>query len=201
MSTLERRAAEELEGVNDRLDLARAEERAQAQLADEMMRSGVTLLRPASVRLEASVQVDEDVLIEEDVSLLGDTKIERGVVIERGARISNSHVAAGAVIHAYSHLEGARVGPDAHVGPFARLREGAVLEGKVKVGNFVEVKKTTLEEGAKASHLSYLGDARIGRGANIGAGTITCNYDGYQKYPTEIGAGEFIGSDTQLVAA
>ena len=139
-------------------------------------------------------------LIEEDVSLLGNTIIESGVVIERGCRIIDSFIHSGAIIRAYSHLEGAHVGEYASVGPFARLREGAVLERRVKVGNFVEIKKTTLEEGAKASHLSYLGDARIGRKANIGAGTITCNYDGYNKHHTQIGAGAFIGSDTQLVA-
>jgi bifunctional UDP-N-acetylglucosamine pyrophosphorylase/glucosamine-1-phosphate N-acetyltransferase len=192
--------ADELEGVNDRIDLARAEARAQNQLAERAMRGGATLLRPQTVRLESGVSIGEDVIIEEDVSLLGGTVIESGAVIERGCRIINSYVSAGSTIRAYSHLEGAHVGELASVGPFARLREGAILERKVKVGNFVEIKKTTLEEGAKASHLSYLGDARIGRGANIGAGTITCNYDGYQKHHTDVGAGAFIGSDTQLVA-
>ena len=197
---LEGSEADELEGVNDRIDLARAEERAQRTLAERAMREGATLLRPETVRLEASVQLGEDGLIEEDVSLLGHTVIESGVIIERGCRIMDSYVSEGATIRAYSHLEGARVGAEASVGPYARLREGSVLERKVKVGNFVEIKKTTLEEGAKASHLSYLGDARIGRDANIGAGTITCNYDGYSKHHTDVGAGAFIGSDTQLVA-
>lgn len=192
--------AEQLEGVNDRIDLARAESRAQAHLAQKLMRAGVTLLRPETLRLSESVSVQQDVLIEEDVTLIGHSQISSHVVIERGCWIKDCVIENGAVIKAFSHLEGAQVGSKAQVGPFARLREGTILEAQVKVGNFVETKKTRLEEGAKASHLSYLGDAIIGSKANIGAGTITCNYDGYQKHRTEIGAGAFIGSDTQLVA-
>ena len=192
--------AEELEGINDRLDLARAEARVQRKLAQRAMQNGVTLLRPETVRLEDQVSFGEDVIIEEDVSLMGETSVGHDVVIERGCYIRNCHIASGAHIKAYSHCEGAVIGPSTQVGPFARLRQGAQLGAQVKVGNFVEIKKTVLEEGAKASHLSYLGDAHIGKGANIGAGTITCNYDGYDKAKTEIGAGAFIGSDTQLVA-
>jgi len=109
-------------------------------------------------------------------------------------------IADGATIHAFSHLEGASVGPACSVGPYARLRPGAVMEAKSRVGNFVEMKKAVLGEGAKANHLTYLGDAEIGAGANIGAGTITCNYDGFFKYKTKIGAGAFIGSNSALVA-
>jgi bifunctional UDP-N-acetylglucosamine pyrophosphorylase/glucosamine-1-phosphate N-acetyltransferase len=109
-------------------------------------------------------------------------------------------VEAGATVHAFSHIEGATVGPSAEVGPFARLRPGADLRRKAKVGNFCEVKKAVVEEGAKVNHLTYIGDARIGAGANIGAGTITCNYDGYSKFFTDIGAGAFIGSNSALVA-
>ena len=109
-------------------------------------------------------------------------------------------IADGATIRAFSHLEGAAVGENAEVGPYARLRPGAVLGERSKVGNFVEVKKATLGEGAKANHLSYIGDAEVGAGANIGAGTITCNYDGFFKYKTVIGAGAFIGSNSALVA-
>ena len=192
--------AQAFQRVRDRVTLARAEAQAQTDLAERVMLGGVTLLRPQTLRLESRVEVGQDTLIEEDVTLLGDTRIGPDVVIERGCRIVDSVINAGAHIRAYSHIEGAYVGPAATVGPFARLREGTRLERAVKVGNFVEIKKTTLEEGAKASHLSYLGDAHIGRGANIGAGTITCNYDGYQKHRTEIGEGAFIGSDTQLVA-
>ena len=192
--------ADQLEGVNDRIDLARAEMRAQNDLAHHLMRSGVTLLKPQTLRLSSEVIVEEDVFIEEDVTLIGQSHVAKNVVIERGCRIKDCIIETGAVIKAYSHLEGAQVGPQAHVGPFARLREGTVLEAKVKVGNFVETKKTRLAEGAKASHLSYLGDADVRKKANIGAGTITCNYDGYQKHKTIIGAEAFIGSDTQLVA-
>jgi bifunctional UDP-N-acetylglucosamine pyrophosphorylase / glucosamine-1-phosphate N-acetyltransferase len=192
--------ADELEGVNDRIDLAFAEERAQRSLAEELMRSGVTLLRPKTLQLSAEVMVAEDVLIEADVTLVGRSVIATGVTVERGCWIKDCEIGEGTVIKAYSHLEGAKIGAEASVGPFARLREGTILHDQVKVGNFVETKKTTLEAGAKASHLSYLGDAHIGKKANVGAGTITCNYDGYQKHKTVVGAGAFIGSDTQLVA-
>ena len=122
------------------------------------------------------------------------------MTISQSARIKDSVIAEGAIIHAFSHLERAYVGKSAQVGPFARLREGSRLEADVKVGNFVETKKSTLERGAKVSHLSYIGDATIGEKANVGAGTITCNYDGYFKYQTHVGAGAFVGSNTSLVA-
>lgn len=192
--------ASELEGVNDRIDLAAAEERAQRRIANSLMRNGVTLLKPETLQASEGIMIGEDSLIERDVTIIGSCIIGDNVIIERGVWIKDSIIDSGAVIRAYSHLEGAQVGPNTSVGPFARLREGTVLERGVKVGNFVEIKKAIFEEGAKASHLSYLGDARIGRNANIGAGTITCNYDGYEKHFTEIGAGAFIGSDSQLVA-
>ena len=193
-------AAEALEGVNDRVDLAQAESRIQRQLTLKAMRAGVTFIDPTRVYLHASVDLSSDVVIEPDVMLLGETFIESNVLIEQGCRIQDSKIQAGAHLKAYSHLARVDVGPFAEVGPFARLREGTQLGERVKVGNFVETKKTTLHMGAKASHLSYLGDAEIGAGANIGAGTITCNYDGYFKHKTQIGARAFIGSDTQLVA-
>ncbi|MCA9537340.1 MAG: bifunctional UDP-N-acetylglucosamine diphosphorylase/glucosamine-1-phosphate N-acetyltransferase GlmU [Myxococcales bacterium] len=187
-------------GVNDRLDLAAAERRMQAHLRAELMRAGVTLVDPARFFVHDGVEIGADTVIEPDVALLGNTRIGADCVLEQGSRIADSEVAEGALIRAMCHLEGAKVGPRCQVGPFARLREGTVLHAKVKVGNFVETKKAELFEGAKASHLSYLGDASVGAGANIGAGTITCNYDGVRKHRTEIGAGAFIGSDTQLVA-
>ena len=215
--TFEGEAASALEGVNDRVDLAAAEARAQARLAERLMREGVTLLNPTSVRLSEGVVAAPDCLIEPNVSLLGRVELGEGCVIESGARLEDVtlgegarvgqgavlkgvKVDAGAHILPYSHLEGAQVGEGCAVGPFARLREGTTLEANCKVGNFVETKKAHLAAGAKASHLSYLGDVSVGAKANIGAGTITCNYDGYQKHRTEIGAGAFIGSDTQLVA-
>jgi bifunctional UDP-N-acetylglucosamine pyrophosphorylase / glucosamine-1-phosphate N-acetyltransferase len=138
---------------------------------------------PASVRMNFDTRIGRDVLVEPHVYFAG------GVVIEDEA-----------VIHAHSYLEGARVGPKASVGPFARLRPGANLGEKSKVGNFVEIKAVNLGKGAKVSHLTYLGDAEVGADANIGAGTITCNYDGYSKFKTVIGAGAFIGSNSSLVA-
>ena len=147
------------------------------------MAEGATLVAPETVWFSWDTQIGRDVLIEPNVFF--------------GPGVS---VADGAVIRAFSHLEGAIVGPRAEVGPFARLRPGAVLGEASKIGNFVEVKKTTLGKGAKANHLTYLGDAEVGDGANVGAGTITCNYDGFFKYKTEIGAGAFVGSNSALVA-
>jgi len=210
-------AADALEGVNDRADLAVAERRAQRDIAARLMREGVTLLDPEQLCLSEEVEVGEDSVIEAGVSLIGAVKLGRACRIERGARIEDSalgegvriaqgavliksEVGADSVVLPYCHLEGARVGAQVSLGPFARLREGTILEDKCKVGNFVETKKAHLAQGAKASHLSYLGDVEVGAGANVGAGTITCNYDGYQKHKTVIGAGAFIGSDTQLVA-
>ncbi len=197
---LDGEAAADACGVNDRVDLADAEQRMQRRLRAQLMRDGVTLIDPARVTLHAGVEVGPDTVIEPDVSLLGQTFIGPGCHIEQGCRISDSRIEHGAHIKGQSHIDQAHVGAGCQVGPFARLRVGTVLHDKVKVGNFVETKKATLEAGAKASHLSYLGDARVGPGANIGAGTITCNYDGVNKFRTDIGAGAFIGSDSQLVA-
>ena len=143
----------------------------------------------------ASLRAPETVWFSWDTELGRDVTIEPNVVFGPGVRVAD-----GATIRAFSHLEGATVGEGCEVGPFARLRPGAVLGRKAKVGNFVEVKKATLGEGAKANHLTYLGDAEIGAGANIGAGTITCNYDGYFKHKTVIGERAFIGSNSALIA-
>ena len=173
----------EVLGVNDRLQLAQAEELAQARLRHAAMAEGATLIAPETVFLSFDTKLGRDVTIEPHV------------VIGPGVAIDD-----GAVIHSFSHLEGASVGAGASIGPFARPRPGTALSAKVKVGNFVEIKATTVGEGAKVNHLSYIGDADIGEGANIGAGTITCNYDGFLKYRTRIGAGAFIGSNSALVA-
>jgi bifunctional UDP-N-acetylglucosamine pyrophosphorylase/glucosamine-1-phosphate N-acetyltransferase len=175
--------ADELAGVNSRAELAAAEAVVQGWLRDAAMEAGVTMTDPASVFLRADTEFEPDVTLEPNV-VFGD-----GVKVARGA-----------VIRAFSHLEGCEVGPDCIVGPFARLRPGTVLHHDVHVGNFVEVKASTLGAGVKASHLTYLGDASVGAGTNIGAGTITCNYDGYAKHRTTIGADAFIGSDVALVA-
>ncbi len=170
-------------GVNNRVELAEAEAIWQARKRREVMLAGVTMQSP------------ETVFFAHDTEIAADVTIEPNVWFGPGVR-----VAAGAVIHAFSHLEGAEVGENCQVGPFARLRPEAKLRRKAKVGNFCEVKKAVLEEGAKVNHLTYIGDARIGAGANIGAGTITCNYDGYAKFVTDIGANAFIGSNSALVA-
>ena len=187
-------------GINDRVDLAAAEGQLQARLRHALMVGGVTLQDPASVFLHDTVQVGADTVLEPGVTLLGDTSIGRDCVVERGVRLTDTQVADGVHLKAYTLAEHAVIDSGCQVGPFARLREGTVLRERVKVGNFVETKKTELGVGAKASHLTYLGDASVGPGSNIGAGTITCNYDGKNKFRTVIGAGAFIGSDTQLVA-
>jgi bifunctional UDP-N-acetylglucosamine pyrophosphorylase/glucosamine-1-phosphate N-acetyltransferase len=176
-------AEEEVQGVNDRRQLSSAETVFQRRMRDAAMIGGATLIAPESVFFSADTIVGADVMIEPHVVF--------------GLGVS---IADGAVIHAFSHLEGAKVGQGASVGPFARLRPGADLGAKAKVGNFVEIKAATLGEGAKVSHLTYIGDAEIGAGANIGAGTITCNYDGFLKYRTVVGAGAFVGSNSSLVA-
>lgn len=187
-------------GVNDRADLARADAWLSAAKARALAAAGVTILAPERVRIEAEVEVGADTLLHPEVFLGGTTRIGSGCTLHQGAWLRDTELADGAVVEPYSVLDGARVGPGCRVGPFARLRPGAVLEAGAKVGNFVEVKNAHLGTGAKANHLAYLGDAEIGARANIGAGVVTCNYDGVAKHRTEVGAGAFVGSDTMLVA-
>ena len=174
---------EEVMGINSRAELAEAEAIFQAERRTEAMEAGVTLLDPATVYFS------HDTVLGKDVTIGPSVFFGPGVTIHDRV-----------MIHAFSHLEGAEVGEGASVGPFARLRPGAHIKAGAKVGNFVEIKKAVIEEGAKVNHLAYIGDARIGKGANIGAGTITCNYDGFNKHFTDIGEGAFIGSNTALVA-
>src|SRR5690554_6213820 len=164
------------------------------------MAQGVTLLDPARFDLRGEVSVGRDVLIDINVILEGKVEIADNVSIGPNCVIKDSILRAGAVIKANSHLEGADVGEGADCGPFARLRPGTVLAARAHVGNFVELKNTRLGEGAKAGHLAYLGDAEIGARSNIGAGTITCNYDGANKSRTVLGEDVFIGSNSSLVA-
>lgn len=174
---------EETLGVNSRSQLAQAEALMQERLGNAAMENGATLINPASV------------------FFCTDTKIGRDVVIEPNVVFGpNVTIADRATIKAFSHLENCVVGEGADIGPYARLRPGAEIGAGARIGNFVEIKKAIVEEGAKVNHLSYIGDARIGAKANIGAGTITCNYDGFRKYHTDIGAGAFIGSNSALVA-
>jgi bifunctional UDP-N-acetylglucosamine pyrophosphorylase/glucosamine-1-phosphate N-acetyltransferase len=176
-------AVDEVAGANSRAELAALEALFQQRRRAELMAGGVSMVDPGSVFLA------------HDTEIAADVTIEPFVVFGPGVRI-----ASGARIRAHSHIEGATIGEGGEVGPFARLRPGTVLGTGAKVGNFVEVKAATLGDGAKANHLSYVGDASVGAGANIGAGTITCNYDGFFKYRTVIGAGAFIGSNSALVA-
>jgi bifunctional UDP-N-acetylglucosamine pyrophosphorylase/glucosamine-1-phosphate N-acetyltransferase len=174
---------DEVSGINSRAELAAAEARWQQARRAQAMADGATLVAPETVYFSWDTRLGRDV------------SVEPHVVFGPGVEVAD-----GATIHAFCHLEGARVASGASVGPFARLRPGAVLEEGAKVGNFVEVKNAVLGPGAKANHLSYLGDATVGAGANIGAGTITCNYDGYFKHRTEIGPRAFIGSNSALIA-
>lgn len=170
-------------GVNSRVELAEAEAAFQHRRRRAFMEAGVTLIDPASVFFSFDTEIEPDVVIEPNVFF--------GLGVK---------VAKGAIIHANCHFVGAEIGPNAEVGPFARFRPGAKLGKKVKIGNFVEVKNATFGEGAKASHLTYVGDADVGARANLGCGTVTCNYDGFEKFRTVIGEDAFIGTDTSLVA-
>ena len=195
-------AADEMEvlGANDRIQLAQLERHYQYRAARRLMVQGVTLIDPARFDLRGEVTVGRDVLIDINVILEGKVVIEDGVQIGANCVIKNSTLRKGAIVKANSHLEGAEMGEGSDCGPFARLRPGAVLGAKAHVGNFVELKNARLGEGAKAGHLSYLGDAEIGARSNIGAGTITCNYDGANKFKTVLGEDVFIGSNSALVA-
>ncbi len=192
--------AASLAGINDRAALARFEDVLQDRILMGHAAEGVTLHRPGTIRVDVDVCIGNDVVLEPGVVLSGDTCIGAGARIGAYAVLRDTVVAAGAVVKPHSVLEGAVVGAGAQVGPFSHLRPGADLGEGSKVGNFVEVKKSTLARGVKASHLSYIGDATIGEGTNVGAGTITCNYDGYGKHRTIIGADVLIGSNTALVA-
>jgi bifunctional UDP-N-acetylglucosamine pyrophosphorylase/glucosamine-1-phosphate N-acetyltransferase len=187
-------------GVNDRLELARVHRLLVARKLRALALGGATFLDPDTTSLGHGIEVGHDSVVHASVTLSGTTRVGQGVTIHAGAWIRDSEIGDGAVIEPYSVLDGAVVGPGCRVGPFARLRPGAVLMERAKVGNFVEVKQSTLGAGAKANHLAYLGDATVGAGANIGAGAITCNYDGTAKHPTTIGERAFVGSDTMLVA-
>ncbi|MBF6622922.1 MAG: bifunctional UDP-N-acetylglucosamine diphosphorylase/glucosamine-1-phosphate N-acetyltransferase GlmU [Pseudomonas stutzeri] len=192
--------AMEVQGANDRIQLAELERHYQKRAARRLMAQGVTLRDPQRFDLRAEVSVGRDVLIDVNVILEGKVVIEDDVQIGPNCVIKDSILRKGSIIKANSHLESAEVGEGADCGPFARLRPGSVLGAKAHVGNFVELKNTTLAEGAKAGHLSYLGDAEIGARTNIGAGTITCNYDGANKFRTVMGEDVFIGSNSSLVA-
>jgi bifunctional UDP-N-acetylglucosamine pyrophosphorylase/glucosamine-1-phosphate N-acetyltransferase len=187
-------------GVNSREELAEVDRLLRERAVHAAMRGGATILRPETVTLDETVELAEDTTIEPFATLLGKTRIGSGTVIGQGCVVKNAVLGKNVVVKPYCVIESAVVGDGAVLGPFARLREGTDLAAGVHVGNFVETKKAKLHEGVKANHLTYLGDTEIGARTNVGAGVITCNYDGYAKHRTTIGADVFVGSDVQLVA-
>lgn len=191
-------SAAALVGVNDRAQLSAAEEVMYARIADKARRAGATIR--ASARVDAHVVIEPDAVIEHHVVLRGKTHIGSGAKIDVGSVLTDVHVAAGAMVKPYSVCTSSTIGEHAQIGPFSHLRPDSQIEADAHIGNFVETKKTIVRRGAKANHLAYLGDGDIGEGANVGAGTIFCNYDGFKKHKTEIGKGAFIGSDSQIVA-
>ncbi|WP_417441147.1 bifunctional UDP-N-acetylglucosamine diphosphorylase/glucosamine-1-phosphate N-acetyltransferase GlmU [Idiomarina sp.] len=192
--------AQEVEGANNRQQLASLERALQQRQAEELMTQGVTLIDPARFDCRGKLSAGSDVTIDINAVFEGNVVLGDRVVIEPNCVIRNSVIGDDTVIRANSHIEDAKVAKGCKVGPFARLRPGAELADEAQVGNFVEMKKSRLGKGSKASHLTYLGDTQVGEYANIGAGTITCNYDGVNKALTEIGDGAFIGSNSSLVA-
>ena len=190
----------EVMGINDKKQLAEAERALQARLVDELMQDGVGFADPARVDIRGTLTCGKDVFIDVNAVFEGDVELGDGARIESNNLIRDSRLGGGTVVHPNCHLEGATTGSDCEIGPFARLRPGAELANNVKVGNFVEIKKSTVADGSKVNHLTYIGDTEIGTGVNVGAGTITCNYDGANKHKTVIGDGAFIGSGVQLVA-
>jgi bifunctional UDP-N-acetylglucosamine pyrophosphorylase/glucosamine-1-phosphate N-acetyltransferase len=190
----------EVEGINNRVQLASIERAYQAEQAKTLMMQGVSLLDPSRFDLRGELQVGQDITIDVNVIVEGKVKIGSNTSIGANCILIDCDIADNAVIHANSIIEQATVGKNCSVGPYARLRPGTVMMEQSRVGNFVEMKKTILGKGSKASHLTYLGDTEVGEGANIGAGTITCNYDGVNKFKTLIGDGAFIGSNSALVA-
>ncbi len=189
----------EVEGINDRRQLARIEAYLRQQILEELMLSGVTVVDPATTFVDRNVKIGPDTVIYPFTIIEGNTVIGRNCVIGPGSRLIDVQTGEGVVIE-HSVIRESKIGDNCTIGPFAYIRPGCVLAPEVKVGDFVELKKTVVGRGSKIPHLSYVGDATVGSGVNIGAGTITCNYDGEKKWPTVIGDGAFIGSNTNLVA-
>ena len=200
VASVEPELAFEVEGVNDRVQLATLEREFQNNQAKKLMQQGVHLIDPARFDLRGHLSVGQDVRIDINVIIEGDCEFGDHVEIGAGCVIKNSKIAAGTKVQPYSIFDHAIVGADAQIGPFSRLRPGAKLANDVHIGNFVEVKNSSIGLGSKANHFTYLGDAEVGAGSNIGAGTITCNYDGANKFKTIIGDSAFIGSNSSLVA-
>jgi len=193
-------AIEEVEGINNRQQQAALERFYQKQKAQELMVAGVTLLDPARFDCRGSLSVGRDVVIDINCVIEGDVELGDGVIIDANCIIINSKIGSGTHIKAFSHIEDSVLANNCDIGPYARLRPGTQLADDVKIGNFVETKKAVIAKGSKVNHLSYIGDTIMGAKVNIGAGTITCNYDGVNKFKTEIGDNVFVGSNSALVA-
>ncbi len=191
---------DEVMGINDKRQLAEAERAFQSRAVDALMEQGVGFADPARVDIRGTLTCGQDVYIDVNAIFEGKVTLGDNVVIESNTLIRNSSLGANTVVHSNSHIEDAKTGESCEIGPFGRLRPGAELHNNVKVGNFVEVKKSIIADGSKVNHLTYIGDAEIGTDVNVGAGTITCNYDGANKHRTVIGDGAFIGSGVELVA-
>jgi bifunctional UDP-N-acetylglucosamine pyrophosphorylase/glucosamine-1-phosphate N-acetyltransferase len=190
----------EVMGINDKKQLAEAERALQARIVDELMAEGVGFADPARIDIRGNLKCGKDVYIDVNSVFEGDVTLGDNVKIESNNLVRDSAIGNGTVVHSNCHIDGATTGNDCEIGPFSRLRPGAELADRVKVGNFVEVKKSTIASGSKVNHLSYIGDTDIGKNVNVGAGTITCNYDGANKHRTTIGDNAFIGSGVELVA-
>lgn len=200
IASIQPELAFEVEGVNDRLQLSTLERDFQQQQAKDLMQQGVHLIDPSRFDLRGILKAGQDVRIDINVIIEGDCELGDFVEIGAGCVLKNTKIAAGTKVQPYSVFENAVVGENTQIGPFARLRPGAKLGNDVHIGNFVEVKNTSIGTGSKANHFTYLGDAEVGENSNIGAGTITCNYDGANKHKTIIGNEAFVGSNSSLVA-
>jgi bifunctional UDP-N-acetylglucosamine pyrophosphorylase/glucosamine-1-phosphate N-acetyltransferase len=192
--------ADEIRGINSRSELAEVNGMVRQRKNEELMAAGVTLVDPATTYIDSDVEVGADTVIHPCVHLEGSTRVGAACEIHSGTRVVNSTLGDRVTLLNHSIVVDSTIGPGCSVGPFAHLRPGSILASKARVGNFVELKNTSLGAGAKANHLAYLGDATIGERSNIGAGTITCNYDGIRKHPTVVGKGAFVGSDSTLIA-
>ena len=200
INTVHPESLKEIEGVNNKLQLAQLEREYQMDQARKLMEQGVTLRDPARFDLRGELEVGKDVAIDVNVIFEGKVKLGDGVTIASNNIIKNASIGNNVSIHPNCVIESAIIGDNCDIGPFARVRPDTNLAKGVKIGNFVEIKKASIGEGSKVNHLSYIGDTTMGKGVNIGAGTITCNYDGANKHQTIIGDNAFIGSDSQLVA-
>jgi len=190
----------EVMGINDKKQLAEVERALQARLVDELMAEGVGFADPARVDIRGNLSCGKDVYIDANAVFEGDVSLGDKVKIESNNLVRDSQIGNGTVVHSNCHIEGATTGADCEIGPFSRLRPGAELADNVKVGNFVEIKKSKIASGSKVNHLTYIGDTDMGKDVNVGAGTIVCNYDGANKHRTTIGDNAFIGSGVELVA-